>query len=82
MSSHMRSPLLNGVNVDFHLSIIRALAISCAAKASSQFLFKVFIFSSIAGYFVFSNEYGMAIGESPNISPNGVFCLSACLLLL
>ena len=33
------------------------------------------IFSSIDGYFVFSKDKGIATGDSPNISSNGVFCL-------
>ena len=82
VSSHTRSPFLNGINVDLHLSIIHTLAISCAANGSSLFLIKILIFSLIAGNFVFLNEWGMATGESQNISSNGVSCLSACFLLL
>src|SRR5271168_1928407 len=37
----------------------------CAASASSLFLINCFIFSSIAGNFVCSNESGTAIGVSP-----------------
>ena len=82
VSSQTLSPCLNGVKVDFRLSIIRARANSCAANASSRFFIKVFIFPSIFGNLVFSKDSGIATGVSPNISSNGVFCLSACLRLL
>ena len=82
MSSQTRSFSLNGVKVDFRRSIMRAHASSCAANASSRFLISVLILSSIAGYFVFSKDNGIAFGVSPNINSNGVFRLSACLQLL
>ena len=82
MSSHTLSPFLNGVKVDFHRSIIRVRASSCAARASSLFLMRAVILSSIVGYFVFSNDKGTAIGELPNINSNGVFGLSVWRLLL
>jgi len=81
-SSHTFSPFLNGMKVDFRLSAICERASSCAAKASSQFLINVFILSSIAENFVFSKVRGKAIGDSPNMSSKGVFCLSACRQLL
>ena len=59
------SPSLNGVNVDLHRSAILFRASSCAAKASSRFLIRVLILSSIVGNLVFSNESGIAIGVSP-----------------
>ena len=82
VSNHTRSSTLNGVKVDFRRSIMRTHASSCAANASSRFFISVLILSSIAGYFVFSKDKGIAIGVSPNINSNGVFCLSACLRLL
>ena len=81
-SSHTRSSFLNGVKVDFRLSVMRLLASSCAANASSLFRSKVFILSSMVGYFVFSKDRGIATGDSPNMSSKGVFCLSACHQLL
>ena len=81
-SSHTRSFFLNGVKVDFRLLVMRLLANSCAANASSLFHSRVFILSSIVGYFVFSNDKGIATGDSPNMSSKGVFCLSACRRLL
>ena len=82
MSSHTQSPHLNGVKVDLCHSAMHERASLCAASASSRSFIKAFIFSSIVGNLVFSNEYGTAVGESPNMSLNGVFCLSACLQLL
>ena len=76
------SPFLNGVKVDFRLSAMRLRASSCDARASSRFHNRAFILSSIAGYFVFSKVSGIARGDSPNISSNGVVCLSACHQLL
>jgi len=81
-SNHTFSPFLNGMKVDFCLSAMREHASSCAAKASSQFLINVFILSLIAGNFVFSKVRGRAIGDSPNMSSKGDFCLSACRQLL
>ena len=81
-SNYTFSPFLNGMKVDFGLSAIRERASSCAAKASSRFLINVFILSSIAGNFVFSNVRGRPIGDSPNMSSKGDFCLSACSWLL
>ena len=81
-SSHTWWPFLNGINDDFHLSAMRFLASSCAASASSQFRWSVFILSSMVVYFVVSNASGIAIGDSPNMSSNGVCVLSACLRLL
>ena len=81
-SNQTLSPFLNGMKVDFRLSAMRVCASSCAAMASSRFFIKVFIRSSTAGYFVFSNESGKAIGFSPNMSSKGVFIRSACLRLL
>ena len=52
-SSHTLSPFLNGIKVDFRRSAMCVLASSCAASASSQFLIRVFILSSTAGYFSF-----------------------------
>ena len=75
-------PFLNGVNVDFRRSVMRLLASSWAANASSQFHCRVFILFSTVGYFVDSNVSGIAIGDSPNMSSKGVCCLSACRLLL
>jgi hypothetical protein len=66
------SSFLNGMKVNFLLSAIQFLANSCAARTSSRFRNKVDIFSSIEGYFVFSNDKGIATGDSPNISSNGV----------
>ena len=82
MSNHTLSPVLNGMKVDLRHSIIRVQANSCAARASSWSFINVFIFSSMVGYLVFSNERGMAIHESPNINSNGVFCLLVCPRLL
>src|ERR1700735_2062445 len=82
VSNQTLSPFLNGIKVSFLLSIILLLASSCAARASSQSASKCFIFSSIDGNFVCSKEVGIAMGESPNISSKGVFCRSACHLLL
>jgi len=76
------SPFLNGIKVNFCRSVMRVLASSCAASASSQFLISVFILSSTAGYFGFSNESGRVIGDSPNMSSKGVFIRSACRQLL
>jgi len=73
---------LNGVKVDFCWSAMHVLASSCAASASSWFLIKVFILSSTAGYFVFSNDNGRVIGDSPNMSLKGVFIWSVCHQLL
>ena len=70
------------VNVDLCRSAIRLLASLCAASASCQFCKRVFILSSIVGYLVLSNDNRIATGDSPNMSLNGVFCLSACLRLL
>jgi len=81
-SSHTLSPFLNGIKVDFHRSAMRVVASSCAASASSRFLIKVFILSSTAGYFMFSNESERVIGDSPNMSLKGVFIRSACCRLL
>ena len=61
---------------------MRVRANSCAASASSLIFINVFTLSSIVGNFVFSKDKGIAPGVSPNINLNGVFCLSACLLLL
>ena len=82
MSNHTLSPVLNGMKVDLRRSIMHVRANSCAARTSSRSFINVFIFSSMVGYLVFSNERGTAIGESLNINSNGVFCLSACLRLL
>ena len=82
VSSHTISPFLNGIKFDFRHSIILVRASLCAANASSRFLIRVFIFSSIVGNFVFSNERGIATGVSSRISSNGVFFLSACLLFM
>src|ERR1700735_938691 len=82
VSSQTLSPFLNGMNVSFLLSIIRLLDNSCAARASSLSASNRFIFSSIDGNLVCLKEVGIAIGESPNMSSKGVFCLSACRLLL
>src|ERR1700678_3878780 len=76
------SALTNGVNVFVLLAAICDQANSCAANASSLFLINCFIFSSIAGNFVCSNEIGIAIGVSPCMSSKGVFVLSACCQLL
>ena len=76
------SPFLNGTKVDFRLSAIQLLASSCKAKASSLFCNSAFIHSSTAGYLVFSKVKGIAFGDSPNMSSNGVVCLSACRQLL
>jgi len=81
-SSHTLSPFLNGVKVDFCRSAMHVLASSCAASASSWFLIWVFILSSTAGYFVFSNESGRVFGDSPKMSLKGVFIRSACHWLL
>ena len=81
-SSHTLSPFLNGIKVNFCQSALHVLASLCAASASSRFLIRVFILSSTAGYFVFSNESGRVIGDSPNMSSKGDFCLSACRRLL
>jgi len=81
-SNHTFSPFLNRMKVDFRLSAMHERASSCAAKASSRFLINVFILSSIAGNFVFSKVRGRAIGDSPNMSLKGDFCLSACRRLL
>ena len=61
---------------------MRLLASSCAANASSWFHWSVFILSSMVGYFVVSKASSTVIGDSPNISSNGVCVLSACLQLL
>ena len=71
-SSHTWSSFMNGVNDDFHLSAMHFLASSCAASASSQFCWSVFILSSMIGYFVVSNASGTMIGDSPNMNLNGV----------
>ena len=63
-SSHTLSPFLNGLKVDFRRSAMRVLASSCAASASSRYLIKIFILSSTAGYFVFSNDNVRVIGDS------------------
>src|ERR1700679_899811 len=82
VSSHTFCPLTNGVNVFVFLAAIHDQANSCAANTSSLFLINCFIFSSIAGNFVCSNERGIAIGVSPWMSSKGVFVLSACRRLL
>ena len=61
---------------------MRVLANSWAARASSQFLIKLFIFSSIEGYFVCSKARGIATGIIPSISSKWVFSQSACHQLL
>ena len=81
-SNHTFCPFSNGVNVSFCLPAMHVLANSCAAKASSQILIKLFIFSSIDRYFVCSNAKGIATGVIPSISSKGVFKRSACRQLL
>ena len=82
VSSHTLSPFLNGINVDLRHSIIQVQASSWAVNASSLSLISVLILSSIVRNLVFLNERRIAIGDSLNISSNGVLCRSACLLLL
>ena len=82
VSSQTFCPFLNGVNVFFFLSAIQLLASSCAASASSQSVIIHLIFLSIDGNFVFSKTSGIAFGDSPIISSNGVLGQLACLLLL
>src|ERR1700679_2942135 len=81
-SNQILSPFLNGVNVDVRRSAMRLLASSWAAKASSRLRINVLILSSMEGYFVFSNDKGIATGDSTNSSSKGVCCLSACRRLL
>jgi len=81
-SNHTFSPFLNRMKVDFCLSAICERASSCAVRASSRFLINVFILSLISGNFVFLKVRGRAIGDSPNMSLKGDFCLSACHRLL
>src|ERR1700734_2321240 len=82
VSSHTLSPFLNGINMSFLLLAMHLLASSCAARASSRSAKRCFIFSSIVGNLVCLKEVGIVIGELPNMSLKGVFCQSACLLLL
>src|ERR1700679_249858 len=81
-SNQILSPFLNGVNVDVCCSAMRLLASLWAARASSQLRIKVLILSSREGYFVFSNDKGIATGDSPNSNSKGVCCLSVCRRLL
>ena len=75
-------PFSNGVNVSFLLPAMHVLANSWAARASSQFFIKLFIFSSIDGYFVCLKAKGIATGVVPSISSKGVWVQSACHWLL
>ena len=68
--------------MSLHPPAMYVLANSCAARASSQFLIKLFIFSSTDRYFVCLNAKGIATGIIPNVSSKGVFNWSACCQLL
>jgi len=81
-SSHTICPLRNGRTLRLNLSAMRTRASSCAAKASCHAQDKELRCSSMEGNVVDSNVRGMAIGEMPYMSSNGVLVRSACQQLL
>jgi len=81
-SSHTICPLQNGCTLRLNLSAMRTRVSSCAAKASCHARDNELRCSSTEGNVVDSNVRGMAIGEMPYMSSNGVLVQSACWQLL
>ena len=65
-----------------NLSAMQTHASSCAAKASCRARDNELRRSSTEGNMVDSNVRGMAIGDMPYMSSNGVLVQSACWWLL
>ena len=73
MSSQTFCLMSKDEKVEEILLAMQFLANSWAANASSLLMIICFSLSLMAGKQVFSNEIGMARGDSPNINSNGVF---------